>query len=74
MFLQGYGLEEYKANPKSDEEELECFGGELSFGTAGLRAEMDVGFNRMNEVTVRIATMVTYLINNILKSSFSFLL
>jgi phosphomannomutase len=31
---------------------------DLSFGTAGLRAEMGVGFNRMNVVTVRLATMV----------------
>lgn len=31
---------------------------DLGFGTAGLRAEMGVGFNRMNEVTVKIATMV----------------
>lgn len=31
---------------------------DLSFGTAGLRSEMDVGFNRMNEVTVRRAAMV----------------
>ena len=45
-------------SPKRSSDANECFMGDLSFGTAGLRSEMDVGFNRMNEVTVRIAAMV----------------
>lgn len=46
-------------NPKKESDAIECFMSDLSFGTAGLRSEMDVGFNRMNEVTVRIAAMVS---------------
>lgn len=51
-------MEEYKLNLKSLDDAKECFMDDLGFGTAGLRSEMDVGFNRMNEVTVRIAAMV----------------
>ena len=45
------------ANPKCLEEAEECFRKDLSFGTAGLRAEMGVGFSKMNRVTVAIASM-----------------
>lgn len=55
---QGTGLAAYKLSPKSAADAQDCFMGDLGFGTAGLRSEMDVGFNRMNEVTVRIAAMV----------------
>ena len=58
LFCQGYGLDEYISSPKCTADAIECFMGDLSFGTAGLRSEMDVGFARMNEVTVRIAAMV----------------
>ena len=51
-------MEEYERNPKLPEEAADCFMNDLGFGTAGLRSEMDVGFNRMNEVTVRLASMV----------------
>lgn len=41
----------------TDEEELkDAFGGQLSFGTAGMRGVLGVGPNRMNIYTVRQAT------------------
>lgn len=40
----------------SEEERRECFGRELSFGTAGMRGEVGLGTNRMNLYTVRRAT------------------
>lgn len=44
-------------NPKDNESATDCFMSDLSFGTAGLRSEIDIGFNRMNVVTVGIASM-----------------
>ena len=40
----------------SEDERRECFGRELSFGTAGMRGEVGLGTNRMNLYTVRRAT------------------
>ena len=52
------GCPEYRAELEamSDEEKADAFGGELKFGTAGLRGIMGPGTNRMNEYVVRKAT------------------
>ena len=57
-------LEELKA---LDENQIkQCFYGNLSFGTAGMRGVLGVGTNRLNIYTVRKATLgyANYLLNN----------
>ena len=55
--LAGEELAEETARMAGDEALLrECFGGELEFGTAGLRGIMGAGTARMNRVTVGKAT------------------
>lgn len=52
------GLKEALLSMEGDDERQRyCFEGELTFGTAGMRAEMDAGPNRMNEYTVARATL-----------------
>ncbi len=48
-----------------DNEIKECFGDELTFGTAGLRGVMGAGCNRINIYTIRKATqgLANYIIN-----------
>lgn len=54
-----------------EEKQKLCFDGNLSFGTAGMRAEMDAGTNRMNVYTVARATMglANYLVGRKAKSA-----
>ena len=55
-YLCSEGLTELKSIADNDEAIKDAFGAELEFGTAGMRAIIGYGTNRMNVYTVRRAT------------------